>query len=221
MHYCNICIPFSSALFEGVWDPNPLIVKLFEVVKNEYLKSPRGQEVSKLGEISDKLSNHKKKEYEMGGLRFVVSACKSDRPAATLWFTPNNDAKERGVRKPIEMLHWYVAMGLNKQHPMQQVMLCRVRDFQLAQVVVRVIQTHLHIRHVSVRPLNKDTGDCEVMENLWARTWDHSSSENMPCLHSCGGDLAATAKSADTFLKCSSFLRSLTEHCSATNELLT
>ena len=152
MHYCNICIPFSSALFEGVWDPNPLIVKLFEVVKNEYLKSPRGQEVSKLGEISDKLSNHKKKEYEMGGLRFVVSACKSDRPAATLWFTPNNDAEERGVRKPIEMLHWYVAMGLNKQHPMQQVMLCRVRDFQLAQVVVRVIKTRLHICHVSVRP---------------------------------------------------------------------
>ena len=59
------------------------------------------------------------------------------------------------------------------------------------------------------------------MKNLWARTWDQGSNENMPCLDSCGGDLAATAKSADTFLKCSSFLRSLTEHCSATNELLT
>ena len=59
------------------------------------------------------------------------------------------------------------------------------------------------------------------MKELWARTWDQGSNGNMPCLDSCGEDLAATAKSADTFLQCSSFLRSLTEHCSATNELLT
>ena len=54
----------------------------------------------------------------MGGLRFVVSACSSDRLAAVLEFTPKESADGQDLKK-IEMLHWYVAMGLQKQHHMQ------------------------------------------------------------------------------------------------------
>ena len=53
----------------------------------------------------------------MGGLRFVVSACSSDRLAAVLEFTPKESTDGQDLKK-IEMLHWYVAMGLQKQHPM-------------------------------------------------------------------------------------------------------
>ena len=41
MHYCNICIPFSPGLFDGVWDPNALIARLVECVMGKYSESPR------------------------------------------------------------------------------------------------------------------------------------------------------------------------------------
>ena len=81
--------------------------------------------VLQLGTISKIIVHHKKKEYEMGSLRFLVNACGADRPASVLSFSPHADTD--GLSKPIEMLHWYVAMDLSKQHPMQQAMLCCCR----------------------------------------------------------------------------------------------
>ena len=101
----------------------------------------------------------------MGGLRFLVSASASDPPASVLLFSPHADTP--GLTKPIEMLHWYVAMGLNKQLPMQQVMLCRLRDFEMAKVVVDVIKTQLKIDHMSVRALSKNEEEREAMLKLW------------------------------------------------------
>jgi len=174
MHHCNICIPYSSKLFQGIWDPNVLIGKLVDLVLQRYSASARGRVVLRLGTLSKIIVHHKKKEYEMGGLRFIVSQCASDRPASVLLFSPHADTP--GLTKPIEMLHWYVAMGLNKQHPMQQVMLCRLRDFEMAKVVVDVIKTQLKIDHMSVRALSKNAEECGVMLKLW-----RSSSFSFPC----------------------------------------
>ena len=162
MHYCNICIPYAPMLFDGFHDTEALIADLLKRVKEKYSTSKRGKQVMQFGSLRTGTTHHKKKEYEMGGLRFVVSACSSDRLAAVLEFTPKESTDGQDLKK-IEMLHWYVAMGLPKQHHAQKVMLCRVRDFALAQVVVDVIQKHLRIDNCSVRSNSKDKTQCEEM----------------------------------------------------------
>ena len=65
------------------------------------------------------------------------------------------------------MLHWYVAMGLSKQHHYQQVMLARVRDIRLAQTLVSVVQGVLRVGHVSGWYMCKDEADNVLLEGLW------------------------------------------------------
>jgi len=206
MHYCNICIPYSAALFCGSLDPNALISKIVDLVLLQYAESKRGVEVLQLGQISKRIVNHKKKEYEMGGLRFVVSACASDRPASSLLFIPHDDNPD--VKKSIELLHMYVAMGLSKQHDMQRVILCRVRDFGLAKVIVDVTRTELQIDHLSVRELSKDAKECKVMKQLWLDICppreDAAVLANMTEVEG-----AEEAKRADSLLGCATFLHSL------------
>ena len=127
-------------LLDRVEDPNALIAKLLREVQKRFSLSPRGGHVCQSGVLTSHSTDHKKEENEMGGLRFVVSTCGSNRPAAVLLFTPHDSNQ-----KAIEMLHWYVAQGWSRQHHYQRVMLCRVRDFELAQVVVDVIKDSLHI----------------------------------------------------------------------------
>ena len=82
------------------------------------------------------------------------------------------------------MLHWYVAMGLSKQHHLQQVMLARVRDIGLAQTLVRVVQRVLCVGHASVRYLCKDEGDNALLCGLWCESNSIVVSESLPSVHS-------------------------------------
>ena len=65
------------------------------------------------------------------------------------------------------MLHWYVAMGLLKQHHYQQVMLARVRDIGLPHTLVCVVQRFLCVGHASVWYLCKDEADSALLRRLW------------------------------------------------------
>ena len=147
----------------------------------------------------------------MGGLRFVVGACGKNRRASVLLFTPHDSSHGRGLKKT-EMLHWYVAQGWSKQHHMQQVMLCRVRDLTLAQQVVHVLKKTLRIGHCSVRSLNTDNTECSTMLRLWNDSYGKHPSERIPLIRS--GEMvheAAAAKSAELLSECIPFLKALTE----------
>ena len=95
---------------------------------------------------------------------------------------------------------------------MQQVMLCRVRDFTLAQQVVHVLKETLRIGHCSVRSLNTDNTECSTMLRLWNDSYGKHPSERIPLIRS--GKMvheAAAAKSAELLSECIPFLKALTE----------
>ena len=110
------------------------------------------------------------------------------------------------------MLHWYVAQGWSRQHHYQRVMLCRVRDFELAQVVVDVIKDSLRICHWSVRSLNKDEAECRKMRSLWDLSYTHHSSQSIiPDIPSCKDDPTKAAKDGKRFDDCVAFLKVLAD----------
>ena len=89
-----------------------------------------------MGRLAARQTHHKRTEYEHGGIRFVIAACGTDRPAHVLHFTPNESK-----RKAFEMMHMYNAMGMRREHHLQQMILVRIRDFALAEVVISVVQS--------------------------------------------------------------------------------
>ena len=136
MHHALVMIPVAPTILPGGWDITELIFLLGQSITSEYKASRRGQEVAEMGTLEHRQTHHKRFEYELGGIRFVVAACGSDRPAQVLHFTP-----AEGSKKPFEMLHMYNAMGMSRQHHLQQVILVRIRDLALADVVVSVVQS--------------------------------------------------------------------------------
>ena len=212
MHRVSVCVPFSSCLSDDIRDPCELMVRLAALVEVEYLRTDRGRELLALGVFKRDIRHHKKKEYEYGIYRFVVGACASDRPAATIFFHPNPNTD---IRQPVEMLHWYVAMGLSKQHHYQQVMLARVRDIGLAQTLVSVVQRVLCVGHVSVRYMCKDETDNVLLSTLWCESNSTVVSEPMPLVHP--GVLAAAKSVGDGTAFCDAlpFLSELLSGCPA------
>ena len=145
MHYVNIVVPFILTLVDGVSDLNELIDALGKCVETKFRATSRGAELlNEGGSFRFYTGHHKRQQYEYGGIRFVIAACRSDRPAAILEYT-------NAAGKKIEALHWYVAQGLLHQQPLQTVVLARVRDIALAKCIVEVLQNRLHIQRVALR----------------------------------------------------------------------
>ena len=155
MQHVLVMIPVAPTLLPGGWDITDLIFLLGARVTEAYMSSQRGLEVAEMGRLEHRHAHHKRFEYELGGVRFVIAACAADRPAQVLHFSPT----EAG-RNPFEMMHMYNAMGLSRQHHLQQVILVRIRDFALAAVVVDTVQQILGGgARVMVRGSNKDPKD--------------------------------------------------------------
>ena len=72
--------------------------------------------------------------------------------------------------KPIELLHWYAAMGLKEQHGGVQVLLARVRDFNLLDMLVETITSMFTIDFVDVRAANKNLKEKQNLEHIWRNT---------------------------------------------------
>ena len=108
-----------------------------------------------MGRLAARQSHHKRTEYEHGGIRFVIAACASDRPAYVLHFTPDEPH-----RKPFEMMHMYNASGLRREHHLQQVILVRIRDFALAKVVLYVVQSIMNDgARIALRGVHKEEAE--------------------------------------------------------------
>jgi hypothetical protein len=206
MHYVNVMIPFATTLLSGIHDLNQVLASLSVLIEAKYRASPRGQSLLKVGEIIIDTRHHKKTEYEYLGVRYVVSACSADRPAISISFQPTDTAFRK---KPVELLHFYVACGLNKQHDLQTIILARVRDFDMAKVVAQIAHEELEIGHVSVRSVNKDSVDCGIMESLWNDVWIDFSNMAMPTLDCGMRTEAKEAASGAAFLDCVPFLKLL------------
>ena len=123
-----------------------------------------------------------------------------------LIFYPHANTK---FREPVEMLHWYVASCFAKQHQLQEVMLCRVRDIGLAQTLVRVVQSVLCVEHASVRYLCKNVADTEFLRRLWC---EQDTSVRLELLPLVTSDALAAAKSVGAgtpFADCMPFMSAL------------
>ena len=206
MHYVNVCVPFSSSLSDDVCYPHELIVRLASLVYHEYLETVRGQELLSLGSFKFNVDYRKSKECEDGIYRFLVGPCVSDRQAATLVFYPHANAK---FRKPVEMLHWYVASGFAKQHTLQEIMLARVRDIGLAQTLVCVVQRVLCVGHVSVRYLTENAADTALLRRLWCEQNSSVLPEPLPQVTSYVVAAAEFVGAATSFADCIPFLEAL------------
>jgi len=61
-------------------------------------------------------------------------------------------------------------MGLKEQHVGVQVLLARVRDFNLLDVLVQTTTSMLPIDSVDVRAANKNPGENQNLEHIWRNT---------------------------------------------------
>ena len=216
-HHAAVMIPVAPTLIPGVWDVTDFIFMLGGLVADAYAKTERGREVQAMGALELRYVHHKRFQYELGGLRFVVAACASDRLARVLHFTPS----EEGV-KPFEMMHMYNAMGLNRQHHLQETILVRLRDFALVQVVIDVTQSILRgLSRVAVRAVNKDPVEQALLMKLWYDGGRPEQSKQATTLASIVvTDAVKAAGKACAFSDCESFLRELFARESTTGELL-
>ena len=140
---------------------------------SSYEKTERGTFLLDHGHLTKATSQHKKWEYEYGGHRYVVTACASDRPAATLLFEPGKDeftdtSRGSDLRRR-ELLHFYAAQGLKKQHRLSRTLLARVSDFQLTKALVESIQSIFSTCPPSVymRCTHKDEAECVRLKERW------------------------------------------------------
>jgi hypothetical protein len=207
MHYATAMIPVAPMILPGVWDIKDLLVLLKDNIRRLHAKSSRDKEIEKSGEMTFATTQHKCFEYEVGGLEFVLAACAEDRPAQVIRFKPTDENS-----KDFEMLHMYHAMGLSRQHHMQQIILARGRDFQLAQAVVAAAQEILEqTGRVTVTPVNKDKDLNDKLKESWYKTAvEQDTSQSTSRLsNSIETDALTLAADAREFSECASFLDAL------------
>ena len=126
----------------------------------------------------------------------------------------------REVRKPVEMLHWHVAMGCVNQHHFQKVMLARVRDMGLAQTLVRVVHRVMCVGHVRVRCLCKDVADIALLHRLWCESNSLVRTEPLLLVNPDVLDAAKFVGAGTAFVGCMPFLEALLSAFPSLLELL-
>ena len=94
-----LMVPFAPWLVCPHPDLNAFIAELTRIAFNMYKASERGQQLAMIGELKTGIGNHKKQEFELGGHRYVISACDSDRPAAVVKFQA---ADEVGTKRTLK-----------------------------------------------------------------------------------------------------------------------
>ena len=207
MHYCNVCFPLALCLSSEACDVNELIEALAKEVEHRFKRTARATYLLAQGaSITLRTGHHKKSEHEIGAARFVVSACASDRPAAILQLLP---ASGSPIRKARELFHWYCAQGLDRQHHLQQAVLARVRDFEVAAIIVQVLQERLLVTHGSVEATCKEASDRVVLKQAWSNVWTGSPLVALPKFSDEALGAAVSAATASQFLDCFPFIQTV------------
>ena len=200
LHGALVMIPMVPSLCAHTVDLNDFIMQVARVTADSFLSSGRGRWLRSQGRLVLNVSRHKKEDFELRGHRFLVQACHSDRPAAALVWSKEGDSD-------VELLHFYQAMGLAKQHPQQQMCLARVRDFYLAHTLVMEASKMLSIQRVQLRGIHKEEAVNKSMLQLW-----HELKPSLPLVSSRLAEdatlsaLAMDAAAADSLRACWDFL---------------
>ena len=207
MHYCNVCFPLATCLSLEACDANELIEALAKEVEDRFKHTSRAMGLVAQGaSLSLRTGHHKKSEHEIGAARFVVSACASDRPAAILQLLP---ASGSPIRKARELFHWYCAQGLDRQHHLQQAVLARVRDLEVAAIIVQVLQERLLVKHGSVEAICKEATDRALLMQAWSNVWTGSPLVALPKFSEEALGAALAAATASQFTDCFPFIHAL------------
>ena len=174
-HYCNVTIPLAPLMLNDSVDVNDVLIRLSLAAWLLFRSSDAYSGLAELGDVSQFLGRHKKKEVELGNARFVVEACHSDRPAV-IWLMSYSDGKQ------IELLHFYHAMGLSRQHSSQTICLARCRNFTVADCIVRATVAMCGTKRFSIHATSADDVERDRLGIAWEY---HSSLKNnvASCLH--------------------------------------
>ena len=70
-----------------------------------------------LMDLQLRVQRHKKEEIQLGDHSAILAHCKSDRPAFVI------DMLDPANEKSVKLINFYAAMGLPKQHDLQQSLL--------------------------------------------------------------------------------------------------
>ena len=155
-----VMFPVCTNIMTPWLDPNDLLGQLVRETLTSYQASERGKHVAQSGELKFCVGHHKRDTFELGGHRYVVAACATDRPAFLIVLR-SGQGSER------ELLHAYCAMGLSKQRDGQQSILARIVDFELAYIYSKVVSDTLGIDRISTRPIAKDPTLQELLLKEW------------------------------------------------------
>ena len=139
---------------------NGVDIRLASAAFELFKDTPAYHSFLEAGEVSVFIGRHKKKEVEVGNVRFVVAACGSDRPAV-VW-----------QHFKLELLHFYQAMGLHRQHPSQQTLLARCRNFSVAHCVARAALDLFGVDRLSINATCSDLDDGANLFAVWERHSD-------------------------------------------------
>ena len=174
-HYCNVTIPLAPWLLNDSVDVNDVLIRLSLAAWPLFRSSDAYSGLAEVGDVSQFLGRHKKKEVEIGNARFVVEACHSDRPAV-IWLMSYSDGKQ------VELLHFYHAMGLSRQHSSQAICLARCRNFTVADCIVRATIAMCGTDRFSIHATSVDDVERDRLGIAWEY---HSYLKNnvVSCLH--------------------------------------
>jgi len=173
-----VMLPVACGLRKDDADPNFLIMMLAHRAFLHY-QTHHDANVD-VGTVTRRVVRHKKEELEVGGHRYIIAACWTDRPAFEL-------VCESGAQGDIPrvLLHWYAAMGLAQQHLWQQTLLARCFSMKMAASVTAVCQEVMGLNNALVKTV-LDSGDAvsvAVLANWKAAATAASVREPaMPCL---------------------------------------
>ena len=156
-----VMFPVCTNIMTPWKDPNDLLGQLVRETLTSYQASERGKHVAQSGELKFCVGHHKRDTFELGGHRYVVAACATDRPAFLIVLR-SGQGSER------ELLHAYCAMGLSKQRNGQQALLARIGDFDLAHIYSQVVREKLDIARISTRAIAKDPSLNERLLQEWS-----------------------------------------------------
>ena len=159
-----VTIPVAQGLMPFVEDLNLVINAIAWRAYSLFRDTPRGATLLARGSLEQDVGHHKRSEMELGGYRYVTQACASERPAFLVTFRPSSS---EGKPHPVELLHAYNAMGLSKQHAVQQCILARLQDYALAGCFVVAAQELLRIGPCLVRAVPQDPEACGTMLAQW------------------------------------------------------
>jgi len=115
-------------------DVNALLAVLCASVKEALEQRRAGSSAV----VTKRIVRHKKADLEIGGHRYIIPACWSDRPGFEILVADGS-----GHAEPRVVAHVYAAMGLSHQHSLQQVLLARTYSMEAAATVARVCQAQL------------------------------------------------------------------------------